>query len=218
MITTCSMRHLYNHQPPLPDALIDFVKSQFERRRCNHHELEKPLPEQECLESVIIHNGHNKHRYCVAAQDPEIRSMLRSIPGVPMVYVKRSVMIMEPMADVSAEVKETAEMEKFRVGLKSKPKTMKRKREENDDGGETKEGAEGEAKEDEKKKKRKRGPKGPNPLSIKKRKSKQENQPKQEGEGGEGGHKRKRKRKTAGNTGAAEGGGVKLVSVGGDEE
>ena len=112
---------------------------------------------------------------------------MRLIPGVPLVYVKRSVMVMEPMADSSEGVREGVERGKFRSGLRSKrgsTATSKRKRD--DDGGNASmdgllegnsvtvtngavsgEGDTGRLV----KRKRTRGPKGPNPLSIKKSKT-----------------------------------------------
>ncbi|CAZ85689.1 unnamed protein product [Tuber melanosporum] len=119
MITQCSIRHLYalsGSEFPEKDQIIDLAK-RFERRRCNHHELEQPLSEKECLEAVIIHGGENKHRYCVAAQEGGIRTMLRAVPGVPLIYINRSVMIMEPMAPISAMKRERGEREKFRTGI-----------------------------------------------------------------------------------------------------
>ena len=46
-----------------------------------------------------------------------MRAYFRSIPGVPLVYINRSVMIMEPMADCSMERRESDELLKFSVGL-----------------------------------------------------------------------------------------------------
>ena len=80
--------------------------------------------------------------------------------------MKRSVMVMEPMADTSAGVKEGMERGKLREGIKSKGNKRKRdfveeeetttKREVN-----TAEGVET-------KKRKIKGVKGPNPLSVKK--------------------------------------------------
>jgi U3 small nucleolar RNA-associated protein 23 len=182
VITQCSIRHLYTLSPrehPHKDAIIDLAK-RFERRRCNHHELEEPLSEKECLEAVVIHNSENKHRYCVATQGGDIRAMLRAVPGVPLVYISRSVMIMEPMAPISAMRRERGEREKFRAGIKDiRPKGAaagnKRKwplegeEEEGAEGGGGKGEGDNEGGEEKKKKKR-RGLKGPNPLSVKKKK------------------------------------------------
>ncbi|RPB01056.1 hypothetical protein L873DRAFT_1804412 [Choiromyces venosus 120613-1] len=182
MITQCSIRHLYalsGSEFPGKDQIIDLAK-RFERRRCNHHELEQPLSERECLEAVIIHNGENKHRYCVATQGGDVRAMLRAIPGVPLIYINRSVMIMEPMAPISAMKRERGEREKFRAGIiDTRPKAgAKRKRlpeKEGEGDGEVEVGAgagdeEGEEEQEEKKKRKRKGPKGPNPLSVKKKK------------------------------------------------
>ena len=202
VITQCSIRHLYkdNADSNVAEA-IEIAKSVCERRRCGHHpdEFPEPLSTLECLSSVVDaqKNGTNKHRYCVASQDADVRRGLRAIKGVPLVYVSRSVMIMEPISAATAQTKEREEVGKFREGIiRSR---AKRKRMDGDDGdlergerdevksdtlqSDTRSGGkwdEGEIngqipesevtaeKAGKKKKKRKYGPKGPNPLSIKK--------------------------------------------------
>ncbi|KAL8919190.1 MAG: hypothetical protein Q9208_006950 [Pyrenodesmia sp. 3 TL-2023] len=155
-----------------------------ERRRCNHHELDKPLSTLECLSSVIDpkKSATNKNRYVVASQEEEVRRFCRGVKGVPLVYVKRSVMILEPMAESTISVKEGVERDKFRTGLRARP--GKRKREDDEEkgaGGEgtankggTHDGVSLEQKST--KQKRTRGPKGPNPLSVKKSKKDKEGQ------------------------------------------
>ncbi|KAK1143375.1 hypothetical protein N8T08_006703 [Aspergillus melleus] len=88
-----------------------------------------------------------------------LRRQARSIPGVPIVYVKRSVMILEPMSMPSDEIREGVEKGKFRVGLTDETINKKKR-----------EGA-AEAK-DAKKKPGFKKAKGPNPLSVKKPKKK----------------------------------------------
>ncbi|KAJ5493375.1 hypothetical protein N7539_002121 [Penicillium diatomitis] len=81
-----------------------------------------------------------------------LRVRARSIPGVPIIYVKRSVMVLEPMSTPSENVREGVERDKFRVGLpqpESKPE----------------DGQESAAK---KKIPGLKKAKGPNPLSVKK--------------------------------------------------
>jgi len=77
---------------------------------------------------------------------------MRQIPGVPMVYIRRAVMIMEPPSRASLEKREVLEREKL-GGLEG----SKRKRDGEEDEGRVK--------------KKKKGPKEPNPLSVKKKKS-----------------------------------------------
>ncbi|KAJ5754026.1 uncharacterized protein N7511_008179 [Penicillium nucicola] len=89
-----------------------------------------------------------------------LRFKARSIPGVPIIYVKRSVMVLEPMSGSSETVRDGVERVKFRAGLDADPMLGKRKRD-GEGEGEGEESAEP---------KKKRGPKvkGPNPLSMKK--------------------------------------------------
>ncbi|MCJ1267381.1 hypothetical protein MMC22_007266 [Lobaria immixta] len=189
VITQCSIRHLYTLPlvpQPQKDALIAIARS-LERRRCSHHTLDKPLSTLECLASVIDPKNSmtNKNRYVVASQEEEVRRHCRSVKGVPLVYVKRSVMVMEPMAESSVGVREGIERGKFRSGLRGKGHVVgsKRKRENSIDaepghvqdalGVDDGKGIDGEQG---RKKKKLRGPKGPNPLSIKKSKKAKENQ------------------------------------------
>ena len=104
------MRHLYllkDVPQSTKDALILTAKS-MERRRCNHHVLDEPLSTLECFNSVIDpKSSHtNKNRYVVASQDEDVRRYCRSVKGVPLVFVKRSVMVMEPMAACSINARE----------------------------------------------------------------------------------------------------------------
>ncbi|KAL8949931.1 MAG: hypothetical protein Q9222_003998 [Ikaeria aurantiellina] len=182
MITQCSIRHLYTLAVPQSekDPLILLAKS-FERRRCNHHELEDPLSTLECFSSVIDpkKSATNRNRYVVASQEEEVRRFCRGIKGVPLVYVKRSVMVLEPMAERTLGVKNGMEREKFRTGLRGKVGKRKRDEEQEQYASDTDRDKEGtdanhDDKEnvgkDEPKKKKIRGPKGPNPLSVKKAK------------------------------------------------
>lgn len=226
VITQCSMRHLYAcSSEPGVSYLIDKAKT-YERRRCGHlpADYPEPLTSQECITSVVDPKGskHNKHRYVIASQDLETRKAMRAILGVPLVYINRSVMIMEPMAGATVENREREERGKFRVGLKRGSGSLKRKRE--DDGDEEGEEAK------EKKKKVAQGPKGPNPLAVKKSKkqaggegeastskSEKDSAANAEGEQPEAGAKRKRKRKhkSAPETG---GGGVEVSGVAEEDE
>ncbi|MCJ1291348.1 hypothetical protein MMC34_002891 [Xylographa carneopallida] len=178
MITQCTMRHLYllptststESAPSISimtmsskNALIDLART-FERRRCDHHTLDEPLSTLACFTSVVDPKGSrtNKNRYIVASQEEEVRRWARGIKGVPSVYVKRSVMVMEPMSEGSLGVREGAERGKLRGGIRKVGEQMEKKRKRD-------KGSEDHVKdENEMKKKRTRGSKGPNPLSVKK--------------------------------------------------
>ncbi|TKA83833.1 hypothetical protein B0A55_00138 [Friedmanniomyces simplex] len=206
MITQCCIRHLYDaptttdQEKREKEGWIDVAK-QAERRRCGHHELDEPLGTLECLMSVVDPkgSGKNRNRYVVATQDVEVRQSMRRVAGVPLMYVNRSVMILEPMASKSEKLREAEERGKLKAGLVSRRPTGaggKRKRgdkEEEDDeeveeeemperaraiaaaeanGGRERAGSEPVAK----KKRKVKGPKGPNPLSMRKTK-KEERKP-----------------------------------------
>jgi U3 small nucleolar RNA-associated protein 23 len=173
MITQCCMRQLYTTND---QSVIESAK-RFERKRCGHHDLEQPLSALECLESCVDPKGAgvNSHRYIVAAQEPEIRGKMRSIPGVPLIYITRSVVLLEPMSGLSTDTRGRAEKEKFREGIRG---TRKRKRDTEDDTLVSEE-VPSQARQDQegprvqKKRKWAKGPKGPNPLSVKKPKKRQ---------------------------------------------
>jgi U3 small nucleolar RNA-associated protein 23 len=162
VITQCSIRHLYATKN---DELINQAKT-FERRRCGHHELESPLPELDCLKEVVDgkENNTNKHRYVIASQDGDIRAYMRQIPGVPLIYINRSVMIMEPMAETTGDVRMKEERSKFRAGLKTRlSATMPSKRARDED---EEVDTLNPSEEVTSPQKRKKGLKGPNPLSM----------------------------------------------------
>lgn len=99
------------------------------------------------------------------------------------VYVKRSVMVMEPMAEVSLGAREGFEKGKFRAGIRGKSAGVKRKRQDESSADERDEQQKdnapdkaGEPVEVQSKTKRKAwGSKGPNPLSVKKRRKAKDN-------------------------------------------
>ncbi|KAI1440850.1 hypothetical protein F5Y02DRAFT_401555 [Annulohypoxylon stygium] len=179
MITQCSMRHLYERKSePGVEAAIEQAKTQFERRRCGHHpdEYPKPLSALECIQSVVDpkDNAVNKHRYVCAINDDSVRASIRQIAGTPLLFIRRSVMIMEPMATVSAKIRSKDEKSKFRAELKTP--AGKRKRDDDSDDSDQDEdekqatGKPTEAEKSEKKKKKVYGRKEPNPLAVKKKK------------------------------------------------
>jgi U3 small nucleolar RNA-associated protein 23 len=106
----------------------------------------------DCINDIVVVNGANKHRYVVATQKTRLRSRLRRTPAIPLIYINRSVMILEPMSPATEKIRDNIEASKLSEGLNDVEK--KRDLEEEDD--------------DRPKKKRK-GPKGPNPLSVKKK-------------------------------------------------
>jgi len=44
---------------------------------------------------------NNPHSYIVATQDTSLRTTLRNIPGVPLIYLKMNNLILEPISEAS---------------------------------------------------------------------------------------------------------------------
>lgn len=59
-----------------------------------------------CSWLTEMSGSSNAHRYVVATQSQTLRQQLRKIPGVPIVHIKRSVMVLEPVSDASENVKD----------------------------------------------------------------------------------------------------------------
>lgn len=176
MITQCSIRHLYARKnEPGVEAAIDTAKN-FERRRCGHHpdDFPEPLSTLECLTSCVDpkDSGINKFRYIVASNNGEVRAALRGICGVPLVYIKRSVMIMEPMASATSAAKSKEEAAKYKAEIRQPRATRKRQLNDTGDVDESTEpisqGTMRGESAGSRTKKKTYGPKGPNPLSVKK--------------------------------------------------
>ncbi|WPK25584.1 hypothetical protein PUMCH_002904 [Australozyma saopauloensis] len=151
MITQCCMQALYLTEN---QEAIDLAKS-FERRRCNHN-IKEPKTPVECVQSIVDVDGENKHRYIVASQSTKLRRKLRAVPGVPLVFMNRSVMVMEPASDASKRAAALKENAKLQAGLNDKKVGYLEKQEE--------------PKADQPMPKKRKGPSEPNPLSIKKKK------------------------------------------------
>lgn len=171
------MQELYNTKN---QNLIEIGKS-FERRRCNHPP-QSPLPPHECIKSIVIIDGENKHRYIVASDNEKLRWSLRKIPGIPLIYMNRSVMVMEPLSKASAQVSRRLEKGKLSAGLNDVKVGLKVPEKINNE-------PESDVTQ---KTKRKKGPKGPNPLSVKKKKTNDNGEKKNDEEDSQ---KKKRKRK-----------------------
>lgn len=184
MITQCCMQALYatNNQPA-----IDLAKT-FERRRCNHPPKD-PQPPVDCIRSITDIDGENKHRYIVASQSPKLRRKLRGVPGVPLVFMNRSVMVMEPASDSTKRAAALSENAKLSGGLNdAKVGYISKPAEENF----------------EVKTKKRKGPAEPNPLSVKKKKKDAKDAKDAHDEPAKPKAKRVRRHKKAGENGEGE--------------
>lgn len=157
MITQCCMEELYLQGIALQPA-VDLAKS-FERRKCNHR---VGIPGDECLMSVV--GDTNKHRYVIASQSNALRQQLRSVPGVPLVHINRSVTVLEPPSE--ATLKQKGKVEETRQHADA-PETQLIA---NITAGPSSEGPKPTS---EPLVRKRKAPRAPNPLSVKRRKVEQ---------------------------------------------
>ena len=193
-VTQCCVQHLYD---TANQQAIDLAK-RMEKRRCGHKDT---LSSFECIKSITNVDGENKYRYLVVTQDERLRTSLRNVAGVPLCFLYRSVLVMEPMSTVTKRVVQAVERMKLTQGLNSV-----------DAGKRIREGDEEvDPVQQEVQAQRKRRVKGVNPLAMKKKakKAKKEvmKEPKKDKEASEadGDGKKRRRRRHAHKTNSAEG-------------
>lgn len=152
-------------------------------RYCKHNDAETAVEEWQCLVDLVAgqpkgnEQAKNKHHFVLATAEAseaeqrkrsfvETRERARLVPGVPIVYVKRSVMVLEEFSGTSEGTRRGVEREKFRDGLIGRAGDRKRKRGEGED-----DVAVEQMLEERQKKTKVNGPKQPNPLSVPKKRT-----------------------------------------------
>lgn len=182
-ITQCCIQHLYDSNNQLA---VDLAK-RMEKRRCGHKDT---LSSFECIKSITNVDGENKYRYLIVTQDGRLRNSLRNVAGVPLCFLHRSVLIMEPLSKVTQRVVAAVEKMKLTEGLNNVNAGKKL----NDTDNETK----NDDGKEEIHAQKKRKVKGVNPLAMKKKQKK--TQPTQQNSGSatikdSDGEKKRRKRR-----------------------
>lgn len=88
MTTYCIYAELKKLGPDFRPTAAQAKK--LEKRRCTHS---PAVTAAECIKQVI--GATNENNYCVATQDLELREELRKIPGIPILYINKSVLLLE---------------------------------------------------------------------------------------------------------------------------
>ncbi|KAF9940607.1 hypothetical protein BGZ67_007245 [Mortierella alpina] len=177
MVTPCTMALLKSRGEDASGAFL--ASKRFEKRRCKH---QKAVDEHICISEIIATS--NPHNYVVASQSKKLRSRFGQIPGVPLLYINRANLILEPPSQASlskckqiesgkthASTKELMTLKTVKItgqGKVSMDPKLAQKLEEKQEHKKQK-------REIKKAKllKKRMGPKEPNPLSIKKKKKKE---------------------------------------------
>ncbi|KAG7390601.1 Small subunit processome component [Phytophthora pseudosyringae] len=116
---------------------------------------DQPVDVSKHIQSII--GDRNERKFVVCTQEVELRKALRLVPGVPLLYLNRSVLVFEEISRATLAIvrqEEKANMAKLDVNEKRKLEQMQ-------------EGEKG-ADHAEQQRLQKKRAKGPNPLSMKK--------------------------------------------------
>lgn len=116
LYTSCVVKELEDLADKVEDkdiqknikSAIHFARKNFEWRKCDH--VKECVSAKECIASMV--GQKNAHKFSVGTQDLELRQKLRSIPGVPLFYIKNSVCILEPHSHITAQTAEKIEIQK----------------------------------------------------------------------------------------------------------
>lgn len=91
--TACVIIELESLGPATYGAML--VAKQYSIRKCGHEK--NPIPGSECLYSLL--SGNNPNHYFIATQDTELIDKVRSVPGVPLLFINHnSIVIGKPSA------------------------------------------------------------------------------------------------------------------------
>lgn len=81
--------------------------------RCNHEMLKSAL---ECLEAMV--GADNPEHFFVATQDTGLRRKFRQVPGVPLVFVQKNSLLLEPPSEYQHQIARMSETERMHMNEK----------------------------------------------------------------------------------------------------
>ncbi|KAJ3361435.1 Small subunit processome component [Allomyces javanicus] len=97
------------------------ASNRFEARRCGHA---KGTSAAQCLKDLV--GTDNPHHLMIGTQDAALRAHLRSVPGVPLMYLSSSVLVLEPHSPETLERVKDQERAKVHASAKELDKLQKK--------------------------------------------------------------------------------------------
>ncbi|KAK5085701.1 hypothetical protein LTR05_004989 [Lithohypha guttulata] len=161
---------------PEAECLIDLlsgqVKGNQQPKNKNHFVLaaadwDEGIKDQKQREKL---EAERRKRRRQGNQDVDVRDRARTIAGVPIIYVKRSVMVLEEPSAATDRAIRGVEKDKFKDGIGGAARGVKRGREDDDSDQDTNN-------DDGSKNRGVKRARGPNPMSVKKKQPKDQKQP-----------------------------------------
>ncbi|KAJ3375831.1 Small subunit processome component [Allomyces arbusculus] len=97
------------------------ASNRFEARRCGHA---KGTSAAQCLKDLV--GTDNPHHLMIGTQDAALRAHLRTVPGVPLMYLSSSVLVLEPHSPETLERVKDQERAKVHASAKELDKLQKK--------------------------------------------------------------------------------------------
>ncbi|KNE55599.1 hypothetical protein AMAG_01490 [Allomyces macrogynus ATCC 38327] len=97
------------------------ASNRFEARRCGHA---KGTSAAQCLKDLV--STDNPHHLMIGTQDAALRAHLRSVAGVPLMYLSSSVLVLEPHSPETLERVKDQERAKVHASAKELDKLQKK--------------------------------------------------------------------------------------------
>ena len=112
MASTCTLDELRRMDNDAEDGLTGsaFIAKRFELRNCRHPTFGSCSTR--CMEELI--GKENPHHYVAAVQNYELRKKLRDVPGVPLVFVNRGIVLMEDPSKATMKLAHDKELSKLK--------------------------------------------------------------------------------------------------------
>jgi len=154
-VTCCTTSCIIAELEKLGDSTYHAKLSakKLQMRHCEHRE--NPVSAVECIKSLI--NKPEKGRFFVGTQDEELKTHLRKVPGIPLFYIHKNIIVLDKPSKVTMDKIDEISSARMEVPVSEKPSTIN---------------VEVKTKSSLPRTRQKRKSKGPNPLSCKKKKTK----------------------------------------------
>ena len=94
----CTTKCILSELELLGKGMFDarMLAQRFQLRDCKH---KKPVTASECILSLVLNK--NKTKYFVATQDSSLTKQIRAEPGIPLLYLHKSVLVLEKPSDAT---------------------------------------------------------------------------------------------------------------------
>lgn len=94
--------------------------NKMEKTRCGRTEEESMATPPQVAIRKLVGNGMNRHGYLVATQDDELKEHFRGMPGIPLLFFQRALLLLEAPSSASLRFQAQQEQKKLLVPKEEK--------------------------------------------------------------------------------------------------